>query len=171
MNATRWQAQDPAVCAGGDVGGDYQAGEAWSVRLASSQVPGALITVYAFAEACRRHDPDMGDVPADGEYTVQVMIEYLTCTDVTDPGGTETWSDMVYDSAADTQVYSDGDEADAAARKLAEAYAANPGRFGWRGKPFYRYEDRPGTVRVCPASDEDAPELPDTLREQRGADA
>src|SRR6516225_7861901 len=48
---TTWEVQQPAVTAGGDVGGDYQAGEAWSVRLASPEVYGALITVYVFAEA------------------------------------------------------------------------------------------------------------------------
>lgn len=140
MNRITWQVQDPAVAPGGDVGGDYQAGEAWSVRLASDQVPGALITVYAFAEAL--HDPD------DGRYRVQVMTEYLTCTDISDPGGTETWSDYVYDGTADPRVYGDGDEADAAARKLAEGYAASPDRFSWDGEPFYHYEDRPKPVRV-----------------------
>jgi len=170
MSKIRWQTQDPAVAPGGDVGGDYQAGEAWSVRLASDQVPGALITVYVFAEAGRRRDPDMGDVPADGEYHVQVMTEYLTCTDISDPGGTETWSDMVYDDAASPRTYNDGDEADQAARKLAGAYAANPGRFGWDGEPFYHYEDRPAKIRV-PDDDLDAQAeaaAPDTLRDARG---
>jgi hypothetical protein len=128
-----WTVQAPAVTEGGDVGGDYQAGEAWSVRLASAQVPGAMINLYAFAEALRVNH-GMGEVPS-GEYCVQVMTEYLTCTDTADPGGTETWSDMVYATRPD--VYATTGDADRDARKLAEAYAAHPEAFGWDGEPFW----------------------------------
>jgi hypothetical protein len=132
---TTWTIQEPAVSAGGDVGGDYQAGEAWSVRLTSPDVHGALITVYVFAEALRVNRGH-GEV-ASGEYGVMVMTEYLTCTDMDDPGGTETWSDYKYDNTADPLAYPIGADADTAARALAGLYARHPERFSWwDGKPW-----------------------------------
>jgi hypothetical protein len=137
MSSITWKAQQPAVTGGGDVGGDYQAGEAWSVRLVSDQAPGALIDVYVFAEA-RLPDQDDG-----APYHVQVMTEYLTCTDMNDPGGTETWSDYVYPAPGGHAGYDDGTGADKAAWNLAAAFAAHPEIFSWDGKPFYQREDKP----------------------------
>ena len=131
---TTWDVQQPAVTAGGDVGGDYQAGEAWSVRLASPEVYGALITVYVFAEALTVNHGH-GD-ERSGVYRVTVMTEYLTCTDTGDPGGTETWSDYRYDNNADPLAYGSAAEADDAALKLARVYADTPHRFSWDGEPF-----------------------------------
>jgi hypothetical protein len=66
-----------------------------------------------------------------------VMTEFLTCTDISDPGGTETWSDADYDYEADPIAYDSAEEADKAARELAEIQAARPDRFAWNGKPSY----------------------------------
>jgi hypothetical protein len=136
MNAiVKWREDPDGVGPGGDVGGDYQVGEAWSFRLTSEQAPRSLITVYVFAEALRVNHGH-GEVPS-GEYGVTVMTEYLTCTDVSDPGGTETWSDMDYDTEADPLAYDSAEEADKAAKTLAGIWAVNPGRFEWDGKPSW----------------------------------
>jgi hypothetical protein len=121
-----WHTQEPAVGPGGDVGGDNQAGEAWTVRLLSDDAPLSMITMYFFA--------DRG--PED--YGVTMMTEFLTCTDVSDPGGTETWSDYDYDYEADPLAYDTAEEADEAAKSLAGIWAANPGRHEWDGLPDYR---------------------------------
>jgi hypothetical protein len=132
----KWREDPDGVGPGGDVGGDYQAGEAWSFRLTSEQAPLSLITVYVFAEALRVNHGD-GDEPS-GEYGVTVMTEFLTCTDMSDPGGTETWSDCDYDYEADPIAYDSAEEADRAAKALAEIWAVHRDRFEWDGEPSCR---------------------------------
>jgi hypothetical protein len=111
----------------GDTGGDYQDGEAWSVRFTRADLPGSLITVSVYAEINRR-DGDAGRWrPADREYptSVTVQTEFLTCTDPADPGSTETWSDYTYDDPDVPGRYRyRASDARRAARRLAYRYAA-----------------------------------------------
>ena len=75
------------VLPGGDVGGDTQVDESFSVRFHHRDRPGALVTYCFYAVA----DPDQ---PA--AVSVERQTEYLVCTDPTDPGGTEIWSDYCF---------------------------------------------------------------------------
>ncbi len=84
-----WSRVQPAVCAAGDVGGDAQVGEAWSarwVRALSDGTFGVVDRAFYVAEV-------------DGGFPyVERRTEYLICTDPTDPGSSERWSDAVYDT-------------------------------------------------------------------------
>jgi len=71
------------VLPGGDIGGDSQASESFSVRFHHRDHPGVLVT-YCYDATT---DPDNPTT-----ITVQREIEYLLCTDPTDPGGSELWS-------------------------------------------------------------------------------
>jgi hypothetical protein len=80
----------------GDIGGDIQMGAAWSRRFALRRPDGqwAMIT-DSFYAACR--DGVNGPVTDESELYVQNQIEWLVCTDLRDPGSTETWSDYEYE--------------------------------------------------------------------------
>jgi hypothetical protein len=71
------------VLPGGDVGGDRQASEAFSVRFWHRDHPGVLVT-YTYFAAVDDENP--------AEITIERETEFLVCTDPTDPGGTEVWS-------------------------------------------------------------------------------
>jgi hypothetical protein len=71
------------VVPGGDVGGDSQVSESFSVRFHHRDRPGALVTYCYYAAA----DPD-----DSAAITVERDAEFMVCTDPADPGGTEVWS-------------------------------------------------------------------------------
>jgi hypothetical protein len=75
------------VLPGGDVGGDTQVSESFSVRFQHRDRPGALVTYSYYAAA----DPDQ---PA--AISVERQTEYLVCTNPDDPGGTEVWSTYLH---------------------------------------------------------------------------
>jgi hypothetical protein len=71
------------VLPGGDVGGDRQASESFSVRFHHRDHPGVLVT-YSYYAAVDEENPAIT--------TVERETEYLVCTDPDDPGGSEVWS-------------------------------------------------------------------------------
>jgi len=71
------------VLPGGDVGGDRQASESFSVRFHHRDHPGVLVT-YSYFAAVDEENP--------AAITVQRDTEFMVCTDPYDPGGTEVWS-------------------------------------------------------------------------------
>jgi hypothetical protein len=114
-----WQRQG-RVEPGGDVGGDWQATEAFSVRYTRADRPGAVVDVTFY-----------GEDPGDGKgLRVTAMTETTLCTDVRDPGGTETWSDAMYRS--ESQRYRTDREAERAARNAAERH--QPSEIRWDGR-------------------------------------
>lgn len=109
-----WVRADPAVFAGGDVGGDAQIGEAWAARWIR-QLPdgtwGVVDRVFYVADT------------GDGLY-VECQTEYLICTDPADPGSSEVWADARYD--AEHGVDPTGDNAN-----LLALHSAGPSESEW----------------------------------------
>jgi hypothetical protein len=123
-----WQPDGYGVMPGGDAAGDIQVGESYSVRFVAPEMPGSLITLWFYAV-------EYAELP--GEFVVQRQVEWLTCTDPADPGGTETWSDERCDGVIEV-VISSTDEAETAAFRSAEAALGDAGIYaGWDGQPFY----------------------------------
>ncbi len=125
MTAT-WEANDKAPLPGGDVGGDNQASESWSVRWYRADRPGALITEYWYAE----EDDDAQ------HYVITRQTEYLLCTDPDQPGDTEVWSDAVYDTTA-AGPFRRLRAATLVAEELAKVAADSAPDHTWDGEPFH----------------------------------
>jgi hypothetical protein len=122
-----WQPDGTGVQPGGDIGGDIQAGDSYSVRFRNPGLPHAIITYTAY--------PAGESGPDSGEFYVQAEIESLTCTDPADPGGTETWSEVEYPPPGDGW-YDSVAEAEEAARKDAASYLDYAYCLDWDGEPF-----------------------------------
>jgi hypothetical protein len=122
-----WQLNDPPVGVAGDIGGDGQVTEAyearWSHHLADGSV--ALVT-RAFYVA----GPHTADDPAAGPLRLECQTEYLICTNIADPGGTEVWSDYVYSEGPDGFDVSGGDATARAAAQQASERGA-PDDYEW----------------------------------------
>jgi hypothetical protein len=101
------------VLPGGDVGGDAQLDESFSVRFHHRDQPGALVTYRYYAAL------DLDDLTS---IYVERQTEYLVCTDPADPGSTEVWSDDRYKAVQ--RGFGSVEAATAAARRIAEAHLA-----------------------------------------------
>lgn len=129
-----WRLDGTGIVDNGNVGGDIQAGPAWSVRYVRDDMPGSLITETVYAVDWKNATrPERGH-----NYAYQIQTEFLVCTDPSDPGGTEVWSDVHYEDS-----YLDGymlAEAKREAREVAKWLntEAQAGVHGWDGKPDYR---------------------------------
>jgi hypothetical protein len=121
----RWVPDGSGVLSGGDVGGDVQASDSWSVRFVPKAEPDdglhGLITEYWYAEAMD-----------DGTFGVTCQIEYMVCTDVEDPGGTETYAETDYDTGADVRAYETAEAAGTAAQY--QAKQSTPDGYAWDGR-------------------------------------
>jgi hypothetical protein len=130
-----WHPDNHGVTAGGDIGGDIQAGDSYEVRFVRDDMPGSLITVTVYAVYWDENR----------EYATQTQIEWMVCGDPADPGGTEIWSDVVYDDGA--LVYDKLEQADHAAREAAENELAHgAGAQGWDGQPQGPWAAQIGTT-------------------------
>jgi hypothetical protein len=122
---SEWRLDGTGITDGGDVGGDIQAGNAWSVRYVRDDMPGSLITetVYAVKTPSGRGHG----------YAYQIQTEFLICTDPADPGGTEVWSDLTYEGSL--LDYPTLKAAGAEAWRVAERLntEAQAGAHGWDG--------------------------------------
>ncbi|MEU1761250.1 hypothetical protein [Micromonospora sp. NPDC005652] len=112
----------------GDVGGDGQVSEAYGRRFAlprndEEQVPVMDVYYYVGHEDRAR---------ADSPLSVQRQVQYTLCTDLADPGSTEVWSDMVYQ----TLVGPAGEPTDDDARRMCAEMPA-PGLGDWTGSRSY----------------------------------
>jgi hypothetical protein len=116
------------VLPGGDVGGDAQLDESFSVRFHHRDRPGALVTYRYYAAL------DLDDLTT---IYVERQTEYLVCTDPADPGGTEVWSDSRYEPVQ--RDLGSVEAATAAAHRAAEAHLACdedwPGLPPWESNP------------------------------------
>lgn len=118
----RWKLTDRNPQKGGDVGGDTQAADSWSVRFVGDQHSESsagrrlysVLTVYAYAAS------QLWKTVITGPWHVTTQVEMTVCTDPNRPGDTEVWSDAKY--IDDQRTYTDIDEADRAARDLADRY-------------------------------------------------
>jgi hypothetical protein len=114
--------QGGGVLPGGDVGGDAQLGESFSVRFWHRDHPGAMVGYRYYAAL------DLDDLTS---VYVERQTEYLVCTDPTDPGGSEVWSDCRYEAVE--RDLGTVEAATAAARQAAEAHLVCDE--DWRGRP------------------------------------
>jgi hypothetical protein len=118
--------------AAGQVGGDIQAGDGWSIRYVPMDQPQdglyALVTVSVYPVA---HWQINGLKPGEKpRWAWQQQIEYLVCTDIEDPGSTEEYSDVAYhDSYYD---YASLEEATVAAKAFFDDWSA--GDTTWDGR-------------------------------------
>lgn len=123
--ATNWQSDGRGILPGGSCGGDFQSTDAFNVRYVLSgqtQPPYALVTVSFYGEDCR------------GGHMVTRQAEYLTCTDLRDPGSTEQWANARYETADNTR-YGTAAEAARRAREFADQHRASDIR--WNGEPWH----------------------------------
>jgi hypothetical protein len=119
------------VLPGGDVGGDTQASESFSVRFHHRDHTGVLVTYSYFAAV----DPDhLAGI------TVERHTEYLVCTDRADTGGTELWSAYRYTTLPDgfASVQAAADAANQAAQD--HLVCEEP----WSGRPPWTPEYEEG---------------------------
>ena len=124
---TGWRPDGTGIQPGGDIGGDIQASDSYSVRFRHPDLPNAVITCTAYAAEDADRNP--------GEFFLQVETEYLTCTDPSDPGGTETWSDVTYDEE-DGRIWDTAGEAEEAARQRAAEELGDADSLEWDGEPW-----------------------------------
>lgn len=85
---TAWARREPAVHVAGDTGGDVQVGEAYDARW-TRPLDGGLTAMVSRAYYAIRE-------PVTGHLELERQTEYLACTDVADPGGTEEWREYTY---------------------------------------------------------------------------
>jgi len=86
------------VMSPGDVGGDTQIGDGVSKRFIRDDIPGALITVSIYPIGHSEGDTCVPRNCTPAQIDLEQQIEYLICTDPSDPGGTQTWAEYEYDS-------------------------------------------------------------------------
>lgn len=94
-----------------------QVSDYWDVRYQDPQL-NAQVTVYWYV------------VQRDNVYRVERQTEWLLAGDLAQPGGTEEWSDVVYD--LDSGVYTAVPDAERAAERLAREYG--PADIDWDGQ-------------------------------------
>jgi hypothetical protein len=116
------------VLPGGDVGGDAQLDESFSVRFWHRDHPGALVGYRYYAAI------DLDDLTT---IHVERQTELLACTDPADPGGTEVWSDYRYEAVQ--RGFGSVEAATAAARQAAEGHLACDE--AWSGRPPWDSEE------------------------------
>jgi hypothetical protein len=84
-----WTRAHPDVGVTGDCGGDVQASEAYNMRWTQPLPDGNTAVITRSFYAAVEYD----DEDRTGPRHLTQQTEYLVCTDPTDPGGTEVWSD------------------------------------------------------------------------------
>ena len=90
MSELVFERRMPLVCQCGDAA-EYQVGDSWDARWTARLSEGWAVVTQTFYLAA-----------LDGRRFVESQVEYLWCTDPTDPGGTELASDIQYiDHTAD----------------------------------------------------------------------
>lgn len=120
-----------SVLPGGDVGGDRQASESFSVRFHHRDYPGVLVT-YSYYAAVDEENP--------AAITVERETEFMVCTDPADPGGSEVWS--AYRHTALPGGFASVQAATDAALQAAQAHLVceEP----WAGRPPWSPEQEEG---------------------------
>ena len=121
------------VLPAGDIGGDRQVGQAYSVRYSRPDRSGALSTVAYYVE-----DLDAG---GDGppRYAVTEQTELVRCADPGDPAGTELWADSTRRTFPET--FHTAEHAEHAARACAEQH--RPNGLIWDGRAPWERDNPP----------------------------
>jgi hypothetical protein len=126
-----WDQRGGGAVPGGDVGGDSQASEAFSVRFHHRDIPGVMVT-YCYYAAVDTDDP--------AAISVERQTEYLVCIDPDDPGGTEVWS--AYRWAVLQDGFATVQAATNAALQAAQAHQEC--EESWAGRPPWTPEHQEG---------------------------
>ena len=109
-----WQPAGCGVTAGGDTGGDCQAGESWAVHYVDHDSVNTeekrVVYIYFYPE-------QRGDT-----FVVTRQTEMIVCRDVDHPGQSEIWADYAYHTYPET--YRQLSDAEAHARRRAERHRA-----------------------------------------------
>jgi hypothetical protein len=122
IDKNSWAADGPRVHPGGDVGGDWQVGESYSVQYRRADRPCAIITRAAYPA----ENPDR-----PGVFFVRVATEWLVGTDPCDPGGTEISS---YEESGDEpEIYDSAVDAEQAAYQTATELLTDGASQDWEG--------------------------------------
>jgi hypothetical protein len=122
--------------------GDEQHGPACSVRYVNPDLPGAVVTVYAYAHAPERQNTVREDGMEYAEYGpdldslgVESLIEYATGWDLSDPDSQPEWTKPVYDGLDTWPLNGDVDKATTVARVWISSL--DPERdLHWNGEQF-----------------------------------
>lgn len=125
-HAVTWYPQDEKPLRDkGNTGGDYQAGDAWSVRFVND-INNSVITLTVYPEYTRlpTGSPDLHDIG------ITEQIQYTQCSDRDDPGGTEKAAWVSYDHT-DALAYFTRRDAAKAARQVALRYLNEAGASQW----------------------------------------
>lgn len=139
-----WTEKDSMFHNAGDVTGDAQAGCSYNRRWWHQNQNGefAVLDVTTYPVYAERDEID----PDPKRLVLGVTVDYNLCTDLDDPGGPETWSDMMCATV--------GEElgipalADVAAKVLLESI--DPARLGWCGHAHrVDYQDVQAYCRVA----------------------
>src|SRR6266540_6476860 len=117
-----WVRDQRGMLPGGDVGGDAQLDESFSVRFHHRHQPGAMVTFTYYAAL------DLDDLAT---IYVERQTELLACADPADPGSTEEWSDYRYETVQ--RGFETVEAAIAAAKRAAEGHLVCDE--AWPGQP------------------------------------
>lgn len=121
----QWR-KDDTIYPAGDIGGDAQQSGGYSLRFfavgESDDGLHAIVTVNTYAAIQMPH-----------RFYAETMIEYMICTDLDDPGGTEVSSQIEYEESI--YDYPTIAEADAAARELLSRWTVDD--IGWDGRTAF----------------------------------
>lgn len=122
---TSWRPDIDGVGSSGDCGGDIQRGDSYSVRFTRPDVPTARVTITFYAVK----------YVVSGEFAVRREVEWLVGEDPENLGDTEIWECTDYDYISG-EVMDTQEDAEAEARRLAEAAAENGDDINWDGEPW-----------------------------------
>lgn len=130
-----WTPDGQGVQWAGQIGGDDQVTDSWSVRYHHADRPGSLINVYFYGTS-----HSYGSIRSS-EYGVTQQIELMVCDDRTDPGSTEQWSECLHFTS--DERYSSAQEAEQIARQSAERHtvAELASDTNWGGLAPWERED------------------------------
>lgn len=137
--ATWTRTANGGVMPEGDIGGDYQVGEAYGVRYGHSGRPGALTTVSYYAEELDADGQVGGDAVGPTQYGLTEQTELMRCADPGDPGGTELWAETTYRTLPGR--FDTVEDAEGAARAHAEQH--QPDGLSWDGRAPWERDDPP----------------------------
>lgn len=128
-----WRPDGTGVDSAGDIGGDIQRGESYSVRFVRPDRPRSLVTVSFYATESDNNP---------SEYGIERQVEFLVCEDPNEPGGTEVWSDCHYDDIS-YEVIDTEAEAEAEAARHAQSALGDGDDIRWDGYSDPRARFRP----------------------------
>ncbi len=120
---TQWRRVDPAVENGGDVGGDIQCTDSYSVRYRPIAEPDdgqyALVTIYFYGcDTPASYGGRRWEGPPATGHWVRQQVEFLICEDPEEPGGSEVYAEYTYHDLPDS--YPDAEAAKGAAWGMAQ---------------------------------------------------